>query len=167
MKSSRKIQYIIVLGIALCWGGSGVSNASVQSQGSVASEKVLATGNASSEESSKKKTSSSIESSESHVLDEYTFDADSWRTIFQDDQLKSLIEQGLAHNTDLNVARLRIEQAEATLKSARLANLPSVAFSPTAGISSFGGEKAVKTYSLPLQASWQVDIFGRLKNAKM
>lgn len=93
--------------------------------------------------------------------------ASSWRNIFVDAQLRRLIEQGLEHNTDLNVARLRIEQNEASFKASRLANLPSVAFSPTAGISSFGGEKTVKTYSFPLQASWQVDIFGRLKNAKM
>ena len=91
----------------------------------------------------------------------------SWREIFLDSQLRALIEQGLERNTDLNVARLRIDQAEASLKAARLANLPSLAFSPTAGISTFGGSQASKTYSLPLQASWQVDIFGRLKNAKM
>lgn len=91
----------------------------------------------------------------------------SWREIFLDAQLQTLIEQGLERNTDLNVARLRIDQAEASLKAARLANLPSLAFSPTAGISTFGGSQAAKTYSLPLQASWQVDIFGRLKNAKM
>lgn len=62
-------------------------------------------------------------------------------------QLQRLIEQGLIHNTDLNVARLRIDQAEATIKAARLANLPSLAFSPNAGISSFDGEKATKTYA--------------------
>lgn len=97
----------------------------------------------------------------------YSFDGDSWRKVFADSQLQRLIECGLAHNTDLNVARLRISEAEATLKSARLANLPSLAFSPSAGISSFGGERASKTYSLPLQASWQIDLFGKLKNAKM
>ena len=83
-----------------------------------------------------------------------------------DAQLRTLIEQGLERNTDLNVARLRIDQAEASLKAARLAFLPSLAFSPTAGISTFGNSQASKTYSLPLQASWQVDLFGRLKNAK-
>ncbi len=91
----------------------------------------------------------------------------SWREVFLDQQLQSLIEQGLERNTDLNVARLRIDQAEASLKAARLAFLPSVAFSPTAGISTFGGSEASKTYSLPLQASWQVDLFGKLKNAKL
>lgn len=140
MKNNSNIKYIL-LSVALSWGCSNVSNASAHSQDSV--------------------------SSENKASEEYSFDAASWRNVFLDAQLRQLIEQGLAHNTDLNVARLRIDQAEAAFKSARLANLPSVAFSPTAGISSFGGEKAVKTYSLPLQASWQVDIFGRLKNAKM
>jgi len=140
MKSSCIIQYIL-LSVALCWGYSSVSNAAVQSQG--------------------------LASSENQATEEYSFDADSWRNIFQDVLLRRLIEQGLAHNTDLNVARLRIDQAEATFKAARLANLPSLAFSPTAGISSFGGSQTVKTYSLPLQASWQVDIFGRLKDAKL
>ena len=90
-----------------------------------------------------------------------------WRNIFSEKELQDLIELALQHNTDLNVARLRIEQAEATYKSARLATLPSLAFSPSAGISSFGGSLADKTYSLPLQASWQADVFGKLKNAKL
>lgn len=91
----------------------------------------------------------------------------SWQEVFTDATLRGLIEQGLQHNIDLNVARLRIDQAEASFKAARLANLPSLAFSPQAGVSSFGGSQAVKTYSLPLQASWQVDLFRKLKNAKM
>lgn len=164
MKSSCKIQYIL-LSVALCWGGSSVSNAAVPSQGS-ASYKNASVKNTSSEKTSSEK--KALESSsENPVSDDYSFDADSWRNIFQDAQLRRLIEQGLEHNTDLNVARLRIDQAEATFKAARLANLPSLAFSPTVGISSFGGSQAVKTYSLPLQASWQVDIFGRLKDAKL
>ncbi len=90
----------------------------------------------------------------------------SWQEVFLDPQLQSLIKQGLERNTDLNVARLRIGQAEASLRAARMAFLPTLTFSPTAGISTFGGEKASQTYSLPLQASWQVDLFGKLKNAK-
>lgn len=151
MKNRCNIKYIL-LSVALCWGGSNVSNASVLSQGLTAFEK-----------DSSVKTSSS----ENGVSEDYSFDENSWRNIFVDAQLQALIERGLKHNTDLNVARLRIDQAEASFKVSRLANLPSVAFSPTAGISSFDGGKAVKTYSLPLQASWQVDIFRRLKNAKM
>ena len=144
MKSNHTYLYIL-LGVALYCGGSSVSNATVQSHGSTSLEK---------------------NPSENQAPGEYSFDADSWRSIFLDVQLRTLIEQGLERNTDLNVARLRIDQAEASLKAARLAFLPSLAFSPTAGISTFGNSQASKTYSLPLQASWQVDLFGKLKNAK-
>lgn len=154
MKSSCKNQYIL-LSVALCLGCSIVSNASVPSQNLTSSEV------ASFEEKLEEK------SSEIQATETYSFDTDSWRNIFLDAQLRRLIELGLEHNTDLNVARLRIDQSEASFKASRLANLPSVTFSPTAGISSFGAEKSVKTYSLPLQASWQVDIFGQLKNAKL
>lgn len=37
---------------------------------------------------------------------------------------------------------------------------------PEGSISSFDGAKATKTYSLPATASWEIDLFGRLTNAK-
>ena len=89
-----------------------------------------------------------------------------WRELFSDERLQRLIDTALAHNTDLQVARLRITEAEATLKAARLAYLPSFNFAPTGGASSFDGTKASWTYSVPVTASWEVDIFSRLTNAK-
>ena len=50
----------------------------------------------------------------------------SWREMFTDRKLQSLIETGLQQNTDLNVARLRVEAAEATLMTAKLSYLPSL-----------------------------------------
>lgn len=55
-----------------------------------------------------------------------------WRELFTDRLLQRLIDTALVHNTDLQVARLRITEAEATLKAARLAYLPSFSFAPTA-----------------------------------
>ena len=49
----------------------------------------------------------------------------SWRELFTDPQLQSLIEHALQGNTDLQSAQWRIKEAEATLSSARLAYLPS------------------------------------------
>ncbi len=89
-----------------------------------------------------------------------------WREIFTDPQLQALIEQGLQSNTDLQSARLRVEEAEATLMSARLAYLPSFALAPQGTVSSFDGGKATQTYSIPVTASWELDIFGRIRNAK-
>lgn len=89
-----------------------------------------------------------------------------WHELFSDKQLQRLIDTALVHNTDLQVAQLRITEAEATLKAARLAYLPSFNFAPTGGASSFDGSKASWTYSVPVTASWEVDIFSRLTNAK-
>ncbi|WP_106831211.1 TolC family protein [Parabacteroides pacaensis] len=90
----------------------------------------------------------------------------SWREFFTDVQLQALIEQGLQNNTDLQTAYLRIEEAEASLQAAKLAFLPSFALAPQGTISSFDNQKATKAYSLPVTASWEIDIFGRLRNAK-
>ncbi len=89
-----------------------------------------------------------------------------WREMFTDPKLQSLIEQGLANNTDLQSAQWRIQEAEATLKSARLAFLPSFSLAPQGGVSSFDGSKASWTYNVPVTASWEVDIFSRLLNSK-
>lgn len=84
----------------------------------------------------------------------------SWKSLFADEQLQILIEKGLQNNTDMQSARLRVKQAEATMLSAKLALLPSFALSPQGTISSFDKHEAVETYSLPLTASWQFSLFG-------
>ena len=90
----------------------------------------------------------------------------SWREVFTDPQLQTLIERGLCQNSDCRQAALRVDEAKATLKAARLAFLPSFAISPQGGVSSFDGAKATQTYSIPLNMSWEIDIFGRMRNAK-
>ena len=50
----------------------------------------------------------------------------SWREMFTDPKLQSLIETGLDRNTDLNVARLRVEAAASALLTAKLSYLPSL-----------------------------------------
>lgn len=89
-----------------------------------------------------------------------------WYELFSDERLQRLIDTALVHNTDLQVAQLRITEAEATLKAARLAYLPSFNFAPSGDLSRFDGTKAAWTYSVPVTASWEVDIFSRLTNAK-
>lgn len=89
-----------------------------------------------------------------------------WRSLFTDPTLQSLIEKGLQNNTDMRTAALGIEEAEASLKAAKLSFFPSFAFAPQGGFSSVDWAKANKTYTIPLSASWQVDIFGSLRNAK-
>lgn len=89
-----------------------------------------------------------------------------WEELFRDPALQDLIRRGLENNTDYRIAQLRIRQSEATLTASRLSFLPSFALAPQGGVSSFDGGKAVQTYTLPVSASWQVDLFGSLLNAK-
>ncbi len=89
-----------------------------------------------------------------------------WQELFTDPYLQSLIEQGLENNTDLRIAYLRVTEAEATLQSSRLAYLPSVSLTPQGTLSSFDGQKTTKSYQLNASASWELDIFGKLTNAK-
>jgi NodT family efflux transporter outer membrane factor (OMF) lipoprotein len=100
------------------------------------------------------------------VGDTASFGDTPWREVFTDPQLQTLIEKALANNASLRTADITIQQAQTGLKISRLAYLPSLAFSPTGTLSSYDGGKATKTYTLPVQASWQLDFFGTLRNAK-
>ncbi len=89
-----------------------------------------------------------------------------WSEVFTDADLQRLIQLGLKNNTDLQIARLRITQAEASLKAAKLSYFPSVSLNPQGTISRFDGSPVSKTYQLPVTANWEIDIFGKLSNAK-
>ena len=89
-----------------------------------------------------------------------------WQEMFTDPQLQTLITRALENNTDLQSAGWRVKEAKATLKSARLAYLPSFNFAPQGSLSSFDGATPTKTYTIPVTASWQIDIFNGLTNAK-
>ena len=89
-----------------------------------------------------------------------------WQEMFTDPQLQALIALALENNTDLQSAGWRVKEAEATLQSARLAYLPSFNFAPQGSLSSFDGATPSKIYSIPVTASWQIDIFNGLTNAK-
>ena len=88
-----------------------------------------------------------------------------WRSVFTDPQLQALIEQGLAQNADLLNAALNVKMVEEQLKVAKLAFIPGFSFTPQGTISSWDGS-TTKAYSLPVSASWTVDLFGNLLNQK-
>lgn len=89
-----------------------------------------------------------------------------WRNLFSDKNLQALINKGLERNTDLRVAHTRVKAAEAVLMNARLSYLPSVVLAPDGSISGTEGAKAIKTYNLAASASWEIDLFGKVTNAK-
>ena len=100
------------------------------------------------------------------VADTASFGNLPWREVFTDPQLQSLIETGLANNTNLLNAALNVKMVEDQLMIAKLAFVPGFTFSPQGTVASWDGNKASKTYSLPVTASWSVDLFGNLLNVK-
>lgn len=82
----------------------------------------------------------------------------SWDKFFTDPLLQDWIQTGLDYNSDLGIARLRVKEAEAALLASRWALLPGADFNMKGGLP---GE-----FSASIQASWQTDIFGGLRNAK-
>jgi NodT family efflux transporter outer membrane factor (OMF) lipoprotein len=82
----------------------------------------------------------------------------SWDVMFTDPLLQEWIETGILYNSDLNVARLKVQEAEAALLAARWALLPGADFTMQGGLPG--------QFSASLGAKWQADIFGGLRNAK-
>ncbi len=103
---------------------------------------------------------------ETQTMDTASFGNMPWRDLFTDAHLQALIEEGLKNNINLQTAALSVKQAEAQLTSAKLSFFPSFTFAPSGTLSSWDKAAPTKVYSLPIQASWQVDLFGSLLNAK-
>lgn len=99
-------------------------------------------------------------------LDSTTVAILSWREFFIDPLLQQLIDTALARNTDINSARIAIQQSEASLAAAKQAFFPSVVLAPSGSVGSFGGSAASWTYNLPLQVNWDIDAFGSIKSKK-
>ena len=90
-----------------------------------------------------------------------------WRSVFTDPNLQTIIERALNNNPNLLNAALNIDIAEQQLKAAKLSFLPSVVFAPQGTITHFGSHtEATKSYVLPIAASWDIDLFGKLRNQK-
>ncbi len=90
-----------------------------------------------------------------------------WREVFTDPLLQGYIEQALTNNADLRSAMLNVESAQAALMSARLTYLPQIGLSPQGTLTNWDkGTATSKTYSIPVTASWQIDLFGQILNPK-
>lgn len=89
-----------------------------------------------------------------------------WQEVFTDPLLVDLINRALENNTNLRNAQLTVESAQAALLGAKLAYLPSVALAPNGAGAKYGSSSMGWSYQLPAQASWEIDIFGKLLNSK-
>ena len=93
-----------------------------------------------------------------------------WREVFTEPRLVALIEEGLAHNSDLNIAKLHVDAAKASLRNAKGELFPSLELGAKGETVRFkNSENDPQTeskFGFSAEASWEVDIFGKLQNAK-
>ncbi|ACU62234.1 efflux transporter outer membrane subunit [Chitinophaga pinensis] len=95
-----------------------------------------------------------------------------WRSYFQDEDLQALIAEGLGKNLQLKAAITRIEAANVAYQQSKAAFLPQAGFnagykqSRLAYPQGFGFVTTTPQYDMSLSASWEADIWGRLRSAK-
>jgi len=108
-----------------------------------------------------------------------------WRKHFTDHKLQALTEQALNNNRDLKIALQRIEMAKAQITAARGMLAPKVSGVAGAGIQRFGlytmdgagnsttpiydgriVPRDVQDYTVGLQTSWEIDLWGKLRSKK-
>ena len=90
-----------------------------------------------------------------------------WWRAFGDPVLDRLVDQALAHNTDLRTAAARVAEAQALADVQRAAVLPTLELGTSAqrsrSISAASGKPYLSTVGQPqFQAAYEVDLWGRL-----
>ncbi len=106
------------------------------------------------------------------ITDSATMANKPWRELFTDRQLQKLIQEGLDNNPDLQFSILKVMEAEAYFSQSKAALLPSLSANgegtyvrnpesiyPT-------GPREVNTYQLSAEASWEIDLWGKLRSSK-
>lgn len=88
-----------------------------------------------------------------------------WREFFREPLLRTYIDSALNRNADLQKAKLDIEKANASVLASGLGFLPNLGFSPSLRQDfNENGTAGATQYTIPLAASWEVDIFGKNLN---
>ncbi len=96
-----------------------------------------------------------------------------WRDFFAEPELRALIARAIANNADLRVASARLEQAQAGVAARGADLLPQANASGGMAklglpdnLSPFVGKNTLTSYNGLLQASWELDFFGRLRSLR-
>jgi NodT family efflux transporter outer membrane factor (OMF) lipoprotein len=95
-----------------------------------------------------------------------------WWEIFGDPQLNALAAQVSISNQNLAVAEAQYREAQALVREARASYFPTATIgiganrsspSTTTGVGPPAQRIAVSDYSLPLDVSWEIDVWGRIR----
>ncbi|WP_318311239.1 TolC family protein [Flagellimonas crocea] len=98
----------------------------------------------------------------------------SWRDLFNDEQLKSYIEEGLENNIDIRIALQNVVAAEAYVKQGKAGYYPTLSgtasFTRTKNSenSQFGSffTRPLEQYELSGSLSWEADVWGKIRSNK-
>ena len=95
-----------------------------------------------------------------------------WRDFFADARLQRIVELALKNNRDLRVSVLNVEAARAQYQITSAALYPTLDASASQNKTrtpknlSFFNQTISNTYSVGLNASWEIDFFGRIRSLK-
>jgi outer membrane protein, multidrug efflux system len=89
--------------------------------------------------------------------------AEDWLGTFGDAELNALVAEAIAHNPDLRVGAVRVEQAAQYLELAKASLRPSINLLGTGGAKMGGGDVNSALQGISLGASWELDLWGRLR----
>jgi len=86
-----------------------------------------------------------------------------WWEMFGDPQLNALEEQVDISNQNIAAAEAQYREAVALVKEARAAYYPTVSIGVGVSRTRQPGTKTVNDYTLPINASWEPDVWGRIR----
>ena len=93
-----------------------------------------------------------------------------WWAIFNDAQLNTLVEQINISNQNVRLAEAQYRQARALVQQARAGLFPAVTGNVSATRSGSGSSSGARggvanDYNLSLDAAWEADVWGRVRNS--
>src|ERR1700723_1924307 len=96
-------------------------------------------------------------------------DPEFWHS-FHDPELSSLVQRSLTANNDLRAALAHYDSANALLREAKFDRYPTVTMSTSVGRQKFSADQAFgyprnnRFFNPEINASWELDFFGRVRH---
>jgi len=87
-----------------------------------------------------------------------------WLREFRDPRMTKLVKEALTHNQGLKAAAYRLRAAKQGTIIGRAGRLPTLSASTNYSRSDGSGISASENYSISLNAGWEADLWGRLRN---
>ena len=86
-----------------------------------------------------------------------------WWELYHDPLLNSLEEQITGANLTIATAEARFRQARAAVQVAKAGYFPSLSTGASAAVSQKSGGGTNTTFQIPLEVSWELDLWGRVR----